>query len=196
MVFASAVTIQKVIAAADKLDCVRDIVLIGRQNPGPLLHSIKKLSDFISFSNNRNSPFIPARVNPNETCLVLCSSGTTGLPKGVELSHKNFMNFIHVALYETFLFLHYYIFGGDLYYLKYVIFQILFHRDGSLPEPGLCQNLLGLLPFYHGYGFALLCIGIMRGDKVIVLPRFEEDLFLKTVQDYKVKSVLTFCVGL
>lgn len=32
-----------------------------------------------------------SNLNPNEICFLPFSSGTTGLPKGVELSHKNIM---------------------------------------------------------------------------------------------------------
>lgn len=160
MVFASALTISRVISAAEKIDSVRDIVLIGRLTPGPLSCNIRRVSDFIfASSKSGNASFIPAVVDPESTCVILSSSGTTGLPKGVELSNKNFMHFLHCAL------------------------------DGSLPDPEGQQNILGLLPFYHGYGYALLCMGIMRGNKLIILPRFEEELFLKCVQKYKITTL-------
>lgn len=98
MVFASALTINRVISAVGNIDSVRDIVLIGRQTPGPLPCTVRRLSDFISQSIVHNKPFIPARVNPEkDPCLILCSSGTTGLPKGVELTSLNFLQFIFVT---------------------------------------------------------------------------------------------------
>lgn len=163
IVFASALTIQRVIKAAENIDSIRDIVLIGCGDPGPLPYNIRRLSDFLTSSQYSSSAFVPARVNhEKDTCLILCSSGTTGLPKGVELTHRNFLTFINVCL------------------------------DGGLPKPrgdNTSENLLGLLPFYHGYGFALLSIAIARGDQVIVFPRFEEELFLRAVQDYKIATL-------
>lgn len=65
------------------------------------------------------------------------------------------------------------------------VFQFNVSSAGGLPKS---ENILGLLPFYHGYGFGLLTIAIMRGSKVIVFPRFEEQLFLRAVQDYQANN--------
>jgi len=37
----------------------------------------------------KNSSFVPAVYDNCETSVILFSSGTTGLPKGVELSHRS-----------------------------------------------------------------------------------------------------------
>ncbi|KAK3932453.1 Luciferin 4-monooxygenase [Frankliniella fusca] len=162
IVFASSLTISRVIKAAENIDSIRDIVLIGRTNPGPLPYNIRRLSDFINSPQCSSSTFIPAQVNhERDVCLILCSSGTTGLPKGVELTHRNFITFIQVCMLGA-----------------------LPQHDDNGPE-----NLLGLLPFYHGYGFALLSLAIVRGDKVVVFPRFEEELFLRAVQDFKISTL-------
>ena len=46
---------------------------------------------------------------------------------------------------------------------------------------------LAILPFYHVYG--CVPIGLMSlkvGVKLVTLPRFEPEVFLKALQDYKV----------
>lgn len=37
----------------------------------------------------KNNNFVPTQYDNSQTCVILFSSGTTGLPKGVELSHKS-----------------------------------------------------------------------------------------------------------
>lgn len=52
---------------------------------------------FVTLTSLLNSvPHVPHNFQPyvpsdptNATALILCSSGTTGLPKGVELTHSN-----------------------------------------------------------------------------------------------------------
>jgi acyl-CoA synthetase (AMP-forming)/AMP-acid ligase II len=53
------------------------------------------------------------------------------------------------------------------------------------------QAVTGFLPFSHIYG---LVIGAhtctWRGDQVIVLPKFEFNDFLKSVQEFKIRQLL------
>ena len=103
------------------------------------------------------------RINIKEdVCVLPYSSGTTGIPKGVMLTHYNLVAFITLSeavrkagtKYET---------ASDL-------------------EAGL-----GLLPFYHAYGL-LVSLGVymIHGMMVIALPKFEPEMFLKYIQEYKV----------
>lgn len=49
--------------------------------------------------------------------------------------------------------------------------------------------ILGLLPLFHGYGYGLLMVSVIVGNQIVLLPKFEEKLFLSTVQTYKVSNV-------
>lgn len=86
--------------------------------------------------------------------LVLCSSGTTGLPKGVALSHLCLTAFL----------------------IQSAI------RDSS--QSG--QFHLGLMPFFHSFGNLVTTRNLQSTKTVISLKRFDEDIYWKVIQDYKI----------
>lgn len=46
---------------------------------------------------------------------------------------------------------------------------------------------LGLLPWYHIYGFTLIMSGTLHvGGQLITMQRFDAEVFLKSVEKYKV----------
>ncbi|KAF9087533.1 hypothetical protein BGX23_008057 [Mortierella sp. AD031] len=106
----------------------------------------------------------PVRLDAKEcketTALIVYSSGTTGRNKGVELSHLNFtVNAVQVVAFD-----------GDL------------HAHDNVA--------LSVLPMYHMYSIQLhLMCGPYSGLQNIVLQKFNPEDFLKTVQDYKIKTL-------
>src|SRR6185437_13179709 len=57
----------------------------------------------------------------------------------------------------------------------------------AMEHPGV-QALAGLLPFFHIYGLVVvLNFGLRIGATIVTLPRFEPELFLKTLQDWRVE---------
>jgi acyl-CoA synthetase (AMP-forming)/AMP-acid ligase II len=52
------------------------------------------------------------------------------------------------------------------------------------------QAVTGFLPFSHIYGLVIMAhTSTWRGDQVIVLPRFDFQDFLKSVQHYKIMQL-------
>lgn len=95
-------------------------------------------------------------IDPREDLVVLpYSSGTTGLPKGVMLTHHNLV--ANLAQY-----------------------------DGVQPSSS-DEVLIGVLPFFHIYGMqVILNSSIRHGHTVVTMPRFDMEMFLRLIQDYKV----------
>ncbi|GJJ75911.1 4-coumarate--CoA ligase [Entomortierella parvispora] len=95
------------------------------------------------------------------TALICYSSGTTGKSKGVELTHVNFIS--NTAQIGP--------------------------MDGNIPPH---ENVvLGVLPMYHIYGIQLhLMNGIYNGNKTVVLQKFTPVDFLKTIQDFKIQTLI------
>jgi acyl-CoA synthetase (AMP-forming)/AMP-acid ligase II len=98
-----------------------------------------------------------ASVNAAADVLALpYSSGTTGLAKGVSLSHSNLAtNIEQVTGSST---------SGDLFGL------------------GTSDVMVGVLPFYHIYGITTIMGASLRvGATVVTLPKFDPPQFLSTI---------------
>ncbi|KAK0105222.1 hypothetical protein ONS96_004622 [Cadophora gregata f. sp. sojae] len=101
-----------------------------------------------------------------QTAYLCYSSGTSGLPKGVMISHRNVIsNVLQIGLFE-----------------KPV-------RD-KRPENERTEVGLGLLPLSHIYGLVVIAqASTYRGDGVIILPKFELQSFLKAIQTHKITTL-------
>lgn len=99
---------------------------------------------------------------PEEETVFICfSSGTTGLAKGVEISHSNVIASLA---------------------------QMLVTHENSFSEKDL---QIGVLPFCHIYGLVkLLHHPFMIGMPVVVMYRFDMRLFCQKVEHYKASITL------
>jgi acyl-CoA synthetase (AMP-forming)/AMP-acid ligase II len=63
----------------------------------------------------------------------------------------------------------------------------------ELKEPSqkfYVENVLGLLPMSHIYSLVVIChCGPYRGDGTIILPKFDMQLYLNSIQKYKINSL-------
>lgn len=116
--------------------------------------------DGLSFPNN-------VRINPKEDVAVIpYSSGTTGLPKGVMLTHFNLSSNVQ---------------------------QVVDGKEYHICTPD--DILLGILPFFHIFGMNVVQgIAFYSGAAVVSLPKFEEQMFLQTLEKFKVNMSSLFAV--
>jgi len=106
----------------------------------------------------RDEPSPVVRIAPREDVVVLpYSSGTTGLPKGVMLTHYNLV----ANLCQT---------------------EAMPHFDGF----GEGDVTMAFLPFFHIYGMVvILMLGVAKGGTVVSMPRFDMMEFLGLVQKHR-----------
>jgi acyl-CoA synthetase (AMP-forming)/AMP-acid ligase II len=108
-------------------------------------HAHAGCEDFASLLRSSSAKFPEAAQSPQETIAALpYSSGTTGLPKGVMLSHYN---------------------------LVANVYQLL-GRDGTPLHAD--DTMLCFLPLYHIYGLTVaLTLSLALGSKLVLMPRFD-----------------------
>lgn len=88
-----------------------------------------------------------------DLALIQYTGGTTGFPKGVMLTHKNLVS--NAAMCQAWLYK---------------------SRPGE-------ESVLGILPFFHVYGMTtVLILSVMQAQKMILLPKFDVETTLKTIQ--------------
>jgi len=100
------------------------------------------------------------QISQDDTAALLYSSGTTGLSKGVVVTHRNFISCI--CVFNS---------GVD---------------EFLSPD----QKLLLVLPMFHVYGLAICTVtSLARGVSLIVLPQFDFVKMLTAIQKYQVTHV-------
>jgi long-chain acyl-CoA synthetase len=98
---------------------------------------------------------------PDDTAVILYTSGTSGQPRGVELTHSNLLANAFVAR------------------------QMADRRAGHRVP----QTRLVALPLFHAYGqTALMNAGILGGDRLVLVPRFDPGQVLRLMVEEQVTT--------
>ncbi len=94
--------------------------------------------------------------DPDETALQLYSSGTTGLPKGVELTHRNLM----VAMVEA--------------------------VPDAIGYRGPPDVMLNVLPTYHIAGIGVALLTASKGGLSILYPDFDPAVAVTAIAEHRI----------
>jgi 4-coumarate--CoA ligase len=145
--------------AAKKSNIPEDrVILLGskRDASHKVKHwtNIRKTSGAIRYRRRKIDP-------DADLAFLVYSSGTTGLPKGVMLSHRNIV--------------------ADVLMIQGCVGK--WYATGE-------DKILGVLPFFHIYGLTgLVHQPLHRGIELVVMPAFNLDVFLKAIQTHKISFV-------
>jgi 4-coumarate--CoA ligase len=159
IIFTSPFASEKVVNVAKTLGFVKKVILFEDENP--FGNKVTMFDDFLKVTSNDKTNFNPTFVDKSKAVsVILCSSGTTGVPKGVQLTQTN-MNSVARFCQNT-------------------VTKLGFNGDDEE------ITVLGLVPWFHAFGFTTL-VGIIStiSAKIVLLPKFEEGLFLGSIENYK-----------
>ncbi|KAG6463284.1 hypothetical protein O3G_MSEX013779 [Manduca sexta] len=155
-IFTSPITAQNMYDCSQDLPFVEKIIFFGEDEVVPGLMYDDLVKDHFNIDD-----FDLVDVNGlTDTVAVMCSSGTTGLPKGVMLTHVNFLT----------LCAHY----------KYYFSCVQEKKNSTV------HNGLALIPWFHAYGFISLFAVMAMDITIVFLIRFDGEQFLETIQNYKI----------
>ena len=138
--------------------CEHLIVITSDESAPSPFEDAKTLAEITA---DKSEIFETFPTDPNDTCAILYTSGTTGQPKGAELTHLNLMTNI-----TTTFALH---------------LPVLDFTDG------VQKTVLITLPLFHTTGQTVqMNVNLYAGNRVVLLPRFEPQLTLDAMQRERV----------
>ncbi|CAL9022758.1 unnamed protein product [Prunus brigantina] len=99
-------------------------------------------------------------IKQQDTAAIMYSSGTTGVSKGVMITHRNFIATV----------------------AHFVRFEASQYEGSSLDNV-----YLAVLPLFHIYGLSLFVMGLLSlGSRVVVMKRFDVNEVIRAIDRYKV----------
>ncbi|EEF29200.1 AMP dependent CoA ligase, putative [Ricinus communis] len=162
---ASASNAKLIITQAAYVEKVKDfanengIKIMTIDSPPPALDDCRDCLHFSELTKADENDIPAVKINPDDVVALPYSSGTTGLPKGVMLTHKS------------------------------LVTSVAQQVDGENPNLYFHEKdvILCLLPLFHIYSLnsVLLC-GLRVGAAILIMQKFEITALMELVQKYKV----------
>jgi acyl-CoA synthetase (AMP-forming)/AMP-acid ligase II len=101
-----------------------------------------------------------ATITSDDTALVLYTSGTTGLPKGVELTHRNMLVFLSS------------------------------YTAADVARLGPSKSAIVCLPPYHAAGTAVGLLALSLGARITILEEVNVPQIIETIEQDRITSVV------
>ena len=117
---------------------------------------VPPIYDFRALTRHESAAAVDAAVSPDDTALLQYTGGTTGVPKGAVLTHRNLVaNAVQSRAWLT------------------------LHQEGDV-------IVLGVIPFFHVYGMTTaMNLGILIGAELVLLPKFHTREVLHFIEKYR-----------
>ncbi|XP_014253754.1 4-coumarate--CoA ligase 1-like [Cimex lectularius] len=123
---------------------------------------VKSFMELLMVQDADESAVDKINVNHTDLALLLYSSGTTGLPKGVRLTHRNIVS--------------------NLTQVDHPAIRLAYETTKNYQDATAC-----VLPFFHVYGLSIGALTYLgNGTKLVTLPRFEPEPYLKILKQHKI----------
>ncbi|XP_071913175.1 4-coumarate--CoA ligase-like 1 isoform X2 [Coffea arabica] len=130
------------------------VIVVGEEER---IEGTMKWDELLEAADRASSGSNNEMVQQSDLCALPFSSGTTGLSKGVMLTHRNIVANLCSSLFSV---------GPEM------IGQV---------------TILGLIPFYHIYGLTGICCATIRNKgKVVVMPKYELRAFMDALITHEV----------
>uniref|UniRef100_A0A0D9W3F4 4-coumarate--CoA ligase n=1 Tax=Leersia perrieri TaxID=77586 RepID=A0A0D9W3F4_9ORYZ len=134
------------------------VIAIGGGDHGETMPGAIHWDDLLAAADRTGAPVVPVEpTHQSDLCALPYSSGTTGVSKGVMLTHRNLVSNLVSSMFAV---------GPD--------------TEGQVVT-------LGLMPFFHIYGITGICCATLRHKgTVVVMDRFDLRAFLRALIDHRV----------
>ncbi|XP_065221532.1 uncharacterized protein LOC135846386 [Planococcus citri] len=153
LLFVDSSSSAKITQCSSKFKCLKHIISLEDNVKPPKLN----YSSLLSRKNTLN--YIPPSVSELNTSLILFSSGSTGLPKGVMLSNISVIYLFNMMKLQK---------------------EMLLDYD---------PVTLSVIPMFHGYGVLLVLRSFVTGGCILSLKKFNPEQFLAAIEKYKVTDL-------
>uniref|UniRef100_A0A914DA23 Uncharacterized protein n=1 Tax=Acrobeloides nanus TaxID=290746 RepID=A0A914DA23_9BILA len=172
LILTTSANLDKVLTASKGCPQLKTILVLDDNIPNTLNTSLRILT--WNDATSREPIYDRSKISIdvyNDLVAILYSSGTTGLPKGVMLTHFNYVaQIVSLAAFHA------------QYWSPYL------DEDNEMETQ---TYAIGYLPFYHAFGFLGLCTSLMRGSTMVIIKKYTPELLLSNIEKYKIKSIPT-----
>ncbi|XP_031827653.1 uncharacterized protein LOC116424844 [Nomia melanderi] len=140
-------------------------VIVIDDGTGPIPEGTIPFTDLVTRGKTL-PPLKHSHENVDDVVLLPYSSGTTGMPKGVKLTHKNLV--ANMDMTE----------------------QTVSGRMWDFASPDFQEVIPMILPFFHIFGLNSLTLPrLSTGTQIITVPKFVPELFIKVLTQHKITGI-------